>query len=269
MFFRELDQHCEDNYLKHLMNKGIYGCRPNRRAIDPVFVDVTQTELSMVTRTILVQFNNDVMACFDRILVHVLTLCLQSFGMPEKLTTILGKLLEAARYAIKTGIGISKGTYQHSKKSPAYGSGQGSGASAQGWGNIALTAFNAHDKFGHGYIYEDPWKICIVILGMLGYVDDNNITNNGKEGETVMDVIKWTQHDAHLWNDDLLRATGGALDLNECFTQVLDYQFALNDGPVISPADQDIKIVIQDRLYKQDMVLKPISPFQTYRFLGI
>jgi hypothetical protein len=41
MFFRELDQHCEDNYL---MNKGIYGCRPNRRAIDPVFVDVTQTE---------------------------------------------------------------------------------------------------------------------------------------------------------------------------------------------------------------------------------
>jgi hypothetical protein len=37
IFFRELDQHCEDNYL---INKGVYGCRPNRRAIDPVFVDV-------------------------------------------------------------------------------------------------------------------------------------------------------------------------------------------------------------------------------------
>jgi hypothetical protein len=47
LFFRELDQHCGDNYLT---NKGVYGCRPNRRAIDPVFVDVTQTELAMVTR---------------------------------------------------------------------------------------------------------------------------------------------------------------------------------------------------------------------------
>ena len=264
MFFRELDQHCEDNYL---MNKGIYGCRPNRRAIDPVFVDVTQTELSMVQRSILVRFNNDATACFDRILVHVLTLCLRSYGMPKKLTTILGKLLEAAKYAIKTGIGISKDTYQHSKESPAFGSGQGSGASAQGWGKIASNAFDAHDKFGHGCIYEDPWKICLVVLGMLGYVDDNNITNNGRAGEKVQDVIKRTQHDAQLWND-LLRATGGALNLDKCFTQVLDYTFAINGGPVIAPANPDIRIVIQDRLFKQDVVLRPISPFQTYSFLG-
>jgi hypothetical protein len=189
MFFRELDQHCEDNYL---MNKGIYGCRPNRQAIDPVFVDVMQTELSMVQQSILVRFNNDATACFDRILVHVLTLCLRSYGMPKKLTTILGKLLEAAKYAIKTGIGISKETYQHSKESPAFGSGQGSGASAQGWGKIASNAFDAQDKFGHGYIYiyEDPWEKCLVVLGMLGYVDGNNITNNGRDGEKVQDVIK-------------------------------------------------------------------------------
>jgi hypothetical protein len=86
LFFRELDQHYEDNYL---INKGVYGCRPSRRAIDPVFVDVTQTELAMVTRTPLVKFNNDATACFDRILVHLLNFCLRSFGMPKKLTTIL------------------------------------------------------------------------------------------------------------------------------------------------------------------------------------
>jgi hypothetical protein len=129
LFFRELDQHCEDN---HLINKGVYGCRPSRRAIDPVFVDVTQTELAMVTRTPLVKFNNDARACFNRILVHLLNLCLRSFGMPKKLTTILGELLRVARYAIKTAIGISKKTYHHSDESPAFGSGQGSAASAQG-----------------------------------------------------------------------------------------------------------------------------------------
>jgi hypothetical protein len=34
--------------------------------------------------------------------------------MPKKLTRILGELLGVARYAIKTGIGISKETYKHS-----------------------------------------------------------------------------------------------------------------------------------------------------------
>jgi hypothetical protein len=75
IFFRELDQHCEDNFL---INKGVYGCRPSRRAIDPVFVDIAQTETAMVTRTPLVKFNNDATACFDRILVHLLNLCLCS-----------------------------------------------------------------------------------------------------------------------------------------------------------------------------------------------
>ena len=264
MFFREFDQHCEDN---DLMNKGIYGCRPNRRAMDPVFVDVTQTELSMVLRAILVKFNNDATACFDRILVHILTLCLRSYGMPKKLTIILGKLLESAKYAIKTGIGISKATYQHSDESPAFGSGQGSGASAQGWGKMASKAFDAHDKFGYGCLYTDPWKTLEVMLHMLGYVDDNNITNNGADGESVEDVVKRTQHDAQLWND-LLRATGGALNLDKCFAQVIHYTFAANGGPVVAPADPAIKIVIKDRLHNKDVIIKPISPYQTYSFLG-
>jgi hypothetical protein len=40
--------------------------------------------------------------------------------MPKKLTKILGELLRVATYAIETGIGISKETYQHSDESPVY-----------------------------------------------------------------------------------------------------------------------------------------------------
>jgi hypothetical protein len=191
IFFRELDQHCEDNIL---INTGVYGCRPSRRVIDPVFVDVTQTEMAMVTRTPLVKFNNDAIACFDRILVHLLNLCLRSFGMPKKRTSILGELLKVARYAIKTGIGISKETYQHSDESPVYGS-------AQGWGKLVSVLFDIHNKYGHRCKYADPWQLHSAIIGMLGFVDDNNITNNGEEWETVNDIITRTQHDTQLWND--------------------------------------------------------------------
>ena len=73
LFFCKFDQHCEDTKL---LNDGAYGSHPNRRAIDPVIVDVTQTKYAMIALTILVRFNNDATACFDRILSHLITLCL-------------------------------------------------------------------------------------------------------------------------------------------------------------------------------------------------
>jgi hypothetical protein len=98
-------------------------------------------------------------------------------------------------------------------------------------------------------------------------VDDNNITNNGEPWETVSDIIIRTQHDAQLWND-LLRATGGALNLDKCFAQVLAFHFGLNGAPVIAPADPNITIKIQDRLYNKEVIIRPISPYKTYRSLG-
>jgi hypothetical protein len=102
---------------------------------------------------------------------------------------------------------------------------------------------------------------------MIGFVDDNNITNNGKDYEIVQEVIARTQHDAQLWND-LLRATGGALKLDKCFAQILSYHFAINGGPVIVPADPKIAINIKDRFNKCNVALKPISRFNTYWSLG-
>ena len=60
---------------------------------------------------------------------------------------------------------------------------------------------------------------------MLSYVDDNNILNNGAPHESVADVIRKTQHDAQLWND-ILKSTGGTLNLLKCFFQVINYTFA-------------------------------------------
>jgi hypothetical protein len=98
-------------------------------------------------------------------------------------------------------------------------------------------------------------------------VDDNNITNNGEKWETVNDIIVRTQQDAQLWND-LFRTTGGALNLDKCFAQVLAFQFGLNGAPVIAPADPTLTITIQDRLLNKEVVIKPISPYKTYQFLG-
>ena len=59
-----------------------------------------------------------------------------------------------------------------------------------------------------------------IIIGMLGFVDDNNISNNGEKYETLRDVLNRTQNNAQQWND-ILRSSGGALELTKCFMQVI------------------------------------------------
>ena len=62
IYFRQLQQHIED---RSLLNDGCFGGRPNKRAIDPVLIDVTQTEIAIITRRPLVRFNNDMTSCFS------------------------------------------------------------------------------------------------------------------------------------------------------------------------------------------------------------
>ena len=237
-----MDQHCEDNYL---LNKGSYGGRPGRRSIDPVIVDVTQVEIAMITRRILVRFNNDATACFDRIMPHILCLCLRSYQMPPEFTSMLGDLLRYAKYAIKTANGVSDDTYSHSSDLPVFGSGQGSTVSATGWGKLVSIALDMHDKQRFGSHYSDPQGMFKTIIGMLGFVDDNNISTTGEKHESIEDVIKRTQHDAQLWNE-ILKLTGGTLNLLKCFFQVITTTFSQNEAPVIAAHDKSWFINIVD-----------------------
>ena len=173
LYMREMYQHCEEN---HLLNKDSYGGRPGRRFIDPVIVDVTQVEIAMITRRILVRFNNNATACFDRIMPHILCLCLRSYQIPAEFKGLLGDLLRYAKYAIKTANRVSKEIYSHSTDLPVFGSGQGSTILATGWGKLVSIALDMYDKQRFGSQYSDPERTFKTIIGMLGFVDDNNIS---------------------------------------------------------------------------------------------
>ena len=187
LYMREMDQHCEDN---HLLNKGSYGGRSGRRSIDPVIVDIIQVEIVMITQRILVRFNNDVTACFNPIMLHILCLCLRLNQMPAHFTALLGNVLQYANYAIKTANGVSKETYSHSTESPVFGSGQGSTVSATGWRKLVSIALDMHNKQRFGSHYRDSEEIFKIIIGMLRFVDDNNISNTGGKHKSIEEVIK-------------------------------------------------------------------------------
>ena len=255
---------CED---EGIINNGVYGSRQNRRSHDPVLADITQVDLSLVTCTFLAKFNNDATACFDRILPHIATVCLRSFGMPKKLTSILGLMLQYAKYSIKTSLGTSETTYSYSEEDPVFGSGQGSSASTNACSKMCSDAFYFMDKQGHGFSYSTPDIFYSAVLGMLGFVDDNNASANGATWEDGFQVIARVAHDAQLWND-ILTATGGALNLDKCFFQVLEYVFSIEGRTTVAPRNPAHSITVLGRVTTSTTIIKSIYPYTPYNSLG-
>ena len=221
----------------------------------------------MITQRILVRFNNDSTACFDQIIPHILCLCLRLYQISAEFTGLLGNLLWYAKYAIKIANGSSTETYSHSIDSPVFGSEQGSTVSATGWEKLVSIALDMHDRQRFGSKYQDPKGSFKTVIGMLGFVDDNNISNTGGKHESIEDVIKRTQHDAQLWND-ILKATGGTLNLLKYFFQVITTAFSQSGAPVIAAHNESWYINIVDRADNSTQIMKALSAYTPYKSLG-
>ncbi|KAI2501781.1 hypothetical protein MHU86_12701 [Fragilaria crotonensis] len=64
------------------LNNGQYGSRPKRTAIDPVFLEELQLEMSRITRKTMILTNYDATACYDRIIPNLAMLASRRFGVP-------------------------------------------------------------------------------------------------------------------------------------------------------------------------------------------
>ena len=165
-------------------------------------------------------------------------------------------------------MGISKKGYRHTRERGAFGTGQGSAGSMNMWGFIASRLITLHDRFGHGAKYNNPsGTLKTLILGMISFVDDCNLSNTGEKYETLQDILNRTQEDAQLWND-LIRASGGALELAKCFYQVINFEFGTNGTPFASADTSNLHLELIDRTNNKSQSINTISCYKTYKSLG-
>ena len=140
----------------------------------------------MVTQRPLIKCNNDLKQCFDRLMSHLVQLNQQSYGLPSNIAKILGDFLQQAIYKIKTAMGVSDRSYSHTRESGVFGTGQGSVMSMYSCLMQMSCIIHAHMKRSHGAKYLDPTgSLCDIIIRVLGFVDDNNISNTGEKYETI------------------------------------------------------------------------------------
>ena len=220
----------------------------------------------MILRQALARFQNDLKSCFDRIISRLAQVNNQSYGLPEEIARIIGTFLHEAIYYIKTAMGVSEAGYQHTRDIGVWGTGQGSAASMYIWGMIASRMLDLHDRFGCGATYHNIITGKEIIIRMLSFVDDCNLSNNGEKYETLKDILNRTQSDAQLWND-IIRSSGGALELSKYFMQVIYYEFASYGTPFIGPPRDDLHVEIINRNNNQKVRINSISLYDTYQSL--
>ena len=257
----------------NLLHNGQFGSRPKRNAIDPVFVEELQFELSRLTRKTITQTNYDATACYDRIIPNLAMLASRRFGVPTNVTASNGRTLEGASYHVRTELGVSDEGYQHSEEHPIFGTGQGSANSPAIWCFISSLLYQCYDTLATPALYCSPNHTEKVDLGMIGFVDDSNgQTNYFLEAVESQDSLKRIQQslqrNAQLWAN-LLGATGGALELSKCSVHVATWKFTLQGAPVLL-TDNTVfaNIAVVEPTSGEEKVLQYLSPYTAHKTLG-
>ena len=270
--FRQVLHHMED---ADLMNPGCYGNRPTRSAHDPVLIEVLQLEYSWATRYPHIKFSNDATSCYDRIIPSVSNVLARSYGLHRNVSMIHGDMLQNACYRIKTKLGVSENFYSHCPDFPIFGTGQGSTSSPNVWAINASTYFNVYDRHCYGATYTNPSMTKVLHLGMTGFVDDNNsqvtglpeaMSNPMIPGDSEDKLIQRCSHDAQLWND-ILWASGGALEVPKCHYVYLKFLFDSTGKPTLKLGKHGPPVQVND----PDGVLmniKQLSCDDPYKILG-
>lgn len=97
-------------------------------------------------------------------------------------------------------------------------------------GMIVSQLIELHDRFGYGAKYHNYKTGKEIIIGMPSFVDDCHLSNIGEKYETLKDELNRMQSDVQFWND-IIRLSGGALELSKYFIQVIYFDFTENKTP--------------------------------------
>ena len=254
------------------LHQGQFGGRTRCTASDPVLIEEVQMDISRVTRKTLVQTNHDATSCYDRIIPNLAMVASQKFGVSPTATEACAATLEKAEYRIRTDLGLSPTGYHHSSDHPIFGTGQGSAFSPAIWLFLSCILYTCYEKLTKAAAYCCPDRSHQMEIGMIGFVDDNNDQTNNflqdEDSETLPLVLAQTQCNAQSWND-LLTASGGALELTKCSYHVVHWKFAKNGSPVLVSLGNDTpRVYVQDSPSSQPQQLQLLSPYTHHKTLG-
>ena len=221
---RKLVWHAHDN---ELLNMGQARSRPGMNAIDVVIQKDQTYTYSRLTKTNLATMDNDAKSCYDRIIVNLAMITSQYFGVSKETAAVQAKTLHKMQYPLRTAIGDSKNTYQHSPTTPIHGTGQGSCSSPSIWLMLSSILMDCLSELSGGMTMIDVINETTIQQWIDGFVDDTSLFSNilqYSDDNDIQQLIQQLQQDMMHWKE-LLESSGGKLELTNCFYYLLSWKF--------------------------------------------
>jgi hypothetical protein len=175
----------------------------------------------------LATMDNDAKSCYDRIICNLAMIISQYYGMSQNMAALQATTLKKMKFRLRTALGDSARTYQHSPETPIHGTGQGSCASPAIWLLISSILMDCLSELGGGMTMLDVHNNNSLKQWIDGFVDDTSLFTNISKVTNNSDLLQITtqlKEDMIIWKE-LLEASGGKLELSKCFYYILSWQF--------------------------------------------
>ena len=107
-------------------------------------------------KTDFASFDNDAKSCYDHIVMLFASLSSQQLGVYPKACELFLKVLEKAKYHVKTQLGVSNDFYQTNDHRTIHGPGQGGKSSPSIWTIISCLLMKCIQRKSSGTQFLDP-----------------------------------------------------------------------------------------------------------------
>jgi hypothetical protein len=192
----------------HMIQSNQFRSRKQKSTMHPLQLEISQLEISRRRRQQYGQINYDARACYDRILLNIAAMASRKYGIPETLANLYYKTPTNTKYRVKITGGTKRYVYSNNKKTPIYGTGQGSGNSPIIWLFIFDIIAQIMEENAIGATYLGEEKQQPIKIKMTAYVDDINTHHTNNPGEHTIESNM--RHNYNTWKS-LLEASGGQL----------------------------------------------------------
>ena len=262
--------------LMHQMNQELtqhpdqHGSRPGHDATTLPFLEELLYDIARLSRTSIINFDNDAASCYDHIVPGFAGLVSRSHGQSKNIVVFNMQVLQQAKYHLKLNNIVTELFYKNEPEFPLYGTGQGSANSPALWGMVSSTLFKTHNEFAYGVTLATPTRKYELKTSMAGFVDDSAGRVNDllhRPVKTLRQLINEMQHDAQLWAR-LLWWSGGKLEINKCSFHILQHSFDKEGFATTKPIIHVPQLTLEDPSSNAFMNIKVKSTFETHKTLG-
>eukprot|EP00957_Ditylum_brightwellii_P167127 12722888-Ditylum_brightwellii.AAC.1 len=141
---------------RNILHPGQHGGQKGKDTQALTLMEELKYDISCKSRKDIVNFDNDAVSCYDRIIPGLENLIRWKKGTHYNAVFAHAKTLEESKFKLYTVLCVSEEFYQHCQAFPSYGAGQGSTNSPTIWLIISSTPFDAHESKAHGAIFVSP-----------------------------------------------------------------------------------------------------------------